>query len=540
MNKDVIYIDVDDDITAIIGKVKDSKEKIVALVPPKRIGALQSAVNLRLLQRTATTSKKRLVLITNNKALVALAASAKLPVAKNAQSKPEIPEIAALAIDDGDDVINGDELPIGEHARMSAVGTEDTATDKAAAPIIAAGGTTSEAATRKRPVTKKGPKVPNFNTFRKKLVIGGVLGALLVGFLVWAIFFAPRATVVIAAKTSDANINRTVNLTTESNSQTSFSAGTIKAIRQEQTKEQSVDFTATGKKDAGEKATATVRFTTGSLAGLGTIPAGTRLTSSSGLVFVTDSAATLSFQGGSTSSTTTTVTAAENGDKYNAAFGPLSGAPDSVSASFTSPSGGGVTKMVTVVTAGDVQKAATELAEEGDEKAIQESLKSTFGSDVTVIDTSYKADKADPVSSPKVGEEATTAKLTTKVTYSMYGIAKSELNSFLDAAVKESIADRPDQKVYNNGRDKATLTDFVSRSDTTTVSLAATGKVGPQIDDTKIKDMVKGKRFGDIQADIEAIQGVDGVDVKFFPFWVRTVPTNPDKITIEFKVDGEQ
>ena len=78
MNKDVIYIDVDDDVTAIIGKIKKAKEKIVALVPPKRTGALQSAVNLRLLERMAKNDKKKLVLITNNQALVALAASAKI------------------------------------------------------------------------------------------------------------------------------------------------------------------------------------------------------------------------------------------------------------------------------------------------------------------------------------------------------------------------------------------------------------------------------------------------------------------------------
>ena len=83
MNKDVIYIDVDDDVTAIIGKIKKSKEKIVAIVPPKRVGSLQSAVNLRLLERMAKTDNKQLVLITNNHALVALAASAKIPVAKN-------------------------------------------------------------------------------------------------------------------------------------------------------------------------------------------------------------------------------------------------------------------------------------------------------------------------------------------------------------------------------------------------------------------------------------------------------------------------
>ena len=79
MQKDVIYIDTEDDITAIIGKVKDSSQKIVALVPPKRIGAMQSAVNLKLVQRAAEQAGKRLVIITGNQALSTLAASASLP-----------------------------------------------------------------------------------------------------------------------------------------------------------------------------------------------------------------------------------------------------------------------------------------------------------------------------------------------------------------------------------------------------------------------------------------------------------------------------
>ena len=85
MNKDVIYIDTEDDITAIIGKIKAANEKIVALVPPKRVGVLQSAVNLRLMQRAATQANKRLVLISNNSALRALAASAQLPVATHSR-----------------------------------------------------------------------------------------------------------------------------------------------------------------------------------------------------------------------------------------------------------------------------------------------------------------------------------------------------------------------------------------------------------------------------------------------------------------------
>lgn len=538
MNKDVIYIDVDDDITAIIGKVKDSKEKIVALVPPKRIGVLQSAVNLRLLQRAATSGKKHLVLISNNPALMALAASAKLPVAKNIQSKPEIPEIAALDIDDGEDVINGDELPVGDHARTADLPADESETDKAAAALMAKKATPpASGETPKKPSVKKGPKVPNFNTFRKKLVIIIAAAVLLLVLLIWAIFFAPRATVVITARTTDKNVSKEVGLNPAA--ATSFSAGTIKAIRQEQKKPQAVEFTATGQKDVGSKATGTVRFTTDSYSALSrgiTIPAGTVLTSSSGKEFTTNNSVQLSLSQGNQGSTS--VTAVENGESYNAASGDVSGAPSGVSASFTGPTSGGTTKMVTIVTAADVQKAAEQLASQED-PAIKTQLKAAFGGDVYVIETSYAAAKSDPVSTPAVGQEATKAKLTTEITYSMYGVAKSELKKYLDAAVKDSISDQPDQRVYDNGSKKAAFTDF-KNDNGARARLVANGKVGPQIKDEDIKEKVKGKQFGDIQADIEAIQGVEDVDVKFFPFWVRTVPGDTKKITVEFKINGEQ
>ena len=73
MNKDVIYIDTEDDITTIISKIKASKERIIALVPPRRIGVLQSAVNIRLLARAANSIDKRIVLITNDTVLAGLA-----------------------------------------------------------------------------------------------------------------------------------------------------------------------------------------------------------------------------------------------------------------------------------------------------------------------------------------------------------------------------------------------------------------------------------------------------------------------------------
>ena len=68
MKKDVIYIDIEDDITMIIDKLKNSAEKIVALVPPKGNAVLQSVVNLKLLKRAASSVNKQPVIVTSNHA----------------------------------------------------------------------------------------------------------------------------------------------------------------------------------------------------------------------------------------------------------------------------------------------------------------------------------------------------------------------------------------------------------------------------------------------------------------------------------------
>ena len=535
MNKDVVYIDVEDDITAIIGKVKSSKEKIVALVPPKRIGVLQSAVNLRLLQRAATQSDKRIVLITNNQALAALAAAATIPIAKNLQSKPEIAQIPALDVDNGEDVIDGSTLPVGDIAgAVDDPGSQDNGEgelikgiDLAEAPV---------ATTKPKPIKKPASaKVPNFNTFRKKMVISIIAAVVLIGVLIWAIVFAPAATIVITARTTAVPISGVVTLGATTNAED----GTVKTVAETIEREAKVEFVPTGEKDVGEKATGTVRFSTGSLGGLGTIPAGTQLRTSGGLVFTTDAAATLSFQGGSISSTTVSVTAAASGTNYNAATGSLSGAPSNVSTNFVDATSGGTTKVVAIVTAADVQAAKEKLVAESTD-TVRNELKGKFADTVQVIDASFIADRQDATASPAVGAEAPDKKasITSKVTYRMNGIAKSDLEAYLTDVLKKQMQDQTTQKVYQTGINDAKLNDFARRGDVLSIRLVATGHIGPVINEDQIKELVAGKRYGDIQTELTQIDGVSDVDVKFPYFWVRTVPKNVEKITVEFNIEN--
>lgn len=536
MNKDVIYIDVEDDITAIISKVKASKEKIVALVPPKRIGVLQSAVNLRLLSRAAEQGSKHLVIITNNHALSSLAASAKLPVAKNLQSKPELAPIATLDADDEEDVIDGNDLPVGEHAKLADDGDEP-AMDVSESVIAGLAEPPKDGeALKPAKVKNKKAKVPDFNTFRKKMIFAGIGGVLLIAFLVWAIFFAPHATIVVSAKTTDKSVNAKV--TASDTVDTDASKSTVKAMKVSKTEDKKVNFQATGSKNVGEKATGSVTFSTDSYSALVngiTIPAGSTLKSSSGLSFITNTSVTLSISAGNSKSTT--VTAAEPGAKYNAATGNLSGVPSSVSAKFDGPTSGGTDKIAKVVTDADLQKAKEDMvSDENDSK--EDELKTSLNG-AKYIEGSYKVGYADVTSTPAVNEEASsgTAVLSAKVTYSIYGISSSELGKFLDEYLQKELADDKAQYVYDNGKDDAEFQDVTNTDTGATFTIVATAKVGPKLDEDEIRQQALGKKGGEIQEALQTIPGVESVDVSYFPFWVNSVPNDPKKVTVEFKVN---
>lgn len=535
MAKDVIYIDVEDDITTIVGKIKASNEKIIALVPPSRVGVLQSAVNMRLLQRTAEQSKKRVVLISNNQSLAMLAAAAKIPVARNLQSKPELLDIPVFKIDD--DVIEGDTLPVGELMRSA---TPSKKTDTAVAAAIQSSSIDDANIGRqdRKSATKK-TKVPNFSSFRKKLLIFGGAGLALLAFLVWAIWFAPRATVVITAKTTTATVNKNVALTLDG--KTDAKAGVVKATRQEQKRDLSVEFTPTGKKKVGDKATGKVRIRTDAatilVTGL-TVPAGTQVASSSGMIYVTTQAANFPKGDASTlSGVTVNITANDVGAEYNGASGSGSTSASGVtSVSFVDATSGGTSKEVTVVSADDVSKAAEKLSEQKDD-TLKTKLTEAFGSSSVIINESYSEHRSDPSPSIAVDAEASgPVTLKSTLTASMLAIDKVDLTNYLKASIQEGISGKKAQKIYDDGTKDVKFAQFTSNDSATTVRITANGTVGPTIDEAEVKEQARGKSYGDIQSSLESIEGVDDVDTKFWPFWVRTIPNDLKRINVEFKL----
>lgn len=551
MNKDVIYIDVDDDVTAIIGKIKSAKEKIVAIVPPKRAGSLQSAVNLRLLDRMAKADKKKLVLITNNQALMALAANASIPVAKNLQSKPELASVPALAVDDGDDIIDGADIPVGEHAatvpirdgnrdemRSDAIDTIDIDGVKTS---TAAGAGAALGASAKKAAGKSKIKVPNFDTFRKKLFLAIAGGVGLVALLVWMFVFAPAATVIVTARTTPAPVSAAVTLSTDE--ETNVEDGIVRVVREEQQVEETIEFTATGIGEVGDKATGTMTISRTSVSSTPiSVPAGTRFTANGLSFFSTESATlagtTIGPSGVIQDSATIGVQAEEVGPEYNLTARGYQSSVGGYSSQGSNMTGG-TSREVKVVSAEDIERAQGDLIGRSTEDRKAE-LIAAFAEGAKAIDSSFLIDREAAVSTPALEAEAPDGKatLTIPTTYSMYAVPEDDLGTFLDQSIEEQLVGDT-QRVYSNGVEEAGISNFQREEDTLTASITATGQIGPKVDEAALKERVKGQIFGEVQASLEAIEGIQEVDVQFSYFWVRTVPNDTNKIDIEFKLENE-
>jgi hypothetical protein len=544
MKKDTIYIDIEDDITAIIERVKQSNEKIIALVPPKGNAVLQSVVNLKLLKRASDTAGKQAVVVTSNQALTALAGGLGFYIAKNLQSKPMLLTAAATSVlDDEVDMSEG----VGE---LSEAGTSVSLADidedgdevELSDDDLDALGTKDETAEKtagKAKSDKKHQKIPNFDNFRKKLLIGGGV-VLAVVVLLIAFFGRAKADIAIRAETTPVDV--ALEATFDANTaQSDPERALATALFKETKKTISQTFAATGQKDLGTKASGqmTLAIKCSDVSGSPvSVPAGTGV-SASGFTFLTQQAVSLttpSFSGGVCKFVgNTTVTAQNNGDQYNLSarsytvtgFATVTGTGAQMS--------GGTSKVVKVVSQADVDKARDQLGQQ-DASQAREELKQALGAGVTILDDTFTTAFANLVSEPAVDQEANEGKLTAQVSYSMLGVSNKDVGSTLDSFITANMANKDQQRVYDNGFSDLKLEKISNTDKTAKYKLTTVGYYGPQFNTEELKSQVAGKKFGEIRSYIQDLPGVKGVEIDLSPFWARKAP-GADRITISLDVD---
>jgi hypothetical protein len=560
--KDTVYVDVDDEITTIIDKVTGSKQKIVALVLPKRAAVLQSVVNMKLLKRSADNANKNVVLVTTESALMPLAGAAGLHVAKTPTSKPEIPVSPLIhdgQVDDEDETLdlededaeytaeNSGSKPVGDLAKSTSAGAGLGAAPSAIETVTLDNEEPVAEKDDKKPKGKKSkePKIPNFSRFQKQLAIGAVLlVALLVG-LYFALFVLPKATIAISTDATDYNSNLSATLDSGA-SDVDLAKGIIPATIAQQQKTYTQEVAATGEQNNGDKASGKVDMTARKCSGSGfsaSVPAGTGI-SANGKTFITQETADFSpydFQDGCVLSRANniSVTAQKGGVAYNlkdATF-TVAGRSD-VSATGTTT--GGTDDIVKVVSQKDIDGAKDQINTE-DTSSIKEALAQQLRSNnLYPVQASFITGTPNVSSSANAGQPADDVTVTISITYTMYGSQRKYLDDLIQNDIKQQI-DPTTQAILDDGLDRATIKLTGNNDTTADISLATTATVGPKLDVGSLKEQIKGKKSGYVKSLIGNQPGVTNVTVKLSPFWVGSVPTKGEKITITVgKANAEQ
>ena len=575
MNKDVIYIEPEDDITDIILKIENSKEKIVALVPPKKAGVFRSVVNIKLIAKAGTTSEKSVVLVTVDPSITKLAAATKLPVAKNLQSAPTVPKLdnedsddsekAELVEDKDGEVEVEDEKDEEDEKEIEEEEEEDKDDEKEDDDDEDEDEEDEEEEKPKKKDKKKSKKksggLKNWVKEHKKLSIAA--GIALVGIiilLIWMLFIAPAVDISVSIKTDKKNFSENVTFVDKLEDENA-KEGKFYLEQKKIEETQKVEFEATGKKNRGERAHGKLKVTAvfsgrGSIA----INAGTQF-NYNGLSYLANDYHGISWDGNEDNcendkvftlnpdntmsirclmSEEVNVTASDGGSKYNVAASS-SGWSTISNASVVSltPMEGGTDDIITVVQQSDVINAQNQVKsskEEENKEKLFEKIKSESNDKYYIIDSSFEQTTSDDVVTPAVDEEVKEGvkpSLEVKTTSTVYVIDKVKLEEYVDEKAKLE----DDQKVYDIKDIYIENMSHIAVGATT--KLKAQYFVGPKLTSEELMGRIMGKGIGDARREIMDINGVSDVKIETSYPWVMAIPNDSNKVSVKFEIKDQ-
>ncbi len=601
MNKDVIYIEPEDDITDILANIKSAKNKIVALVPPKKAGVLRSAVNFKLIAKTSRQAGKAVVLITSDESLLKLAENVKMPTARTLQSKPKLPsdmdteEFGDEKKDDADENDNeevtkedddpndsNDDDVIEEEPKKIPVKKESSAKAAAAskrkeADLELDDDDFDDDEEEKKSAKKKANKnIPDFKKVRTPIIIAVIAILLIFGIGFWAFSIAPAAKISVKIKTIAQNFNESITFVTDE-TKAKPEDGIFFIEQKTLTKTAETEFVATGEVDKGTKATGSITVTrpagtviSNESEAVFSIPAGTEFTND-GLTYVTSVGGSVNVDVNNSgqvnkhctggffnqkctytlksviSSGSISVVAKSNGEKYNIEA-KNSGWSSSLSTSKAfNVSGtamtGGTSKKVKVVSQKDVETAEAGLEGEGESDA-REELASQFSNEYLLIEKSFTATSGKITASPSINEEVKDGikpKVIKEIKYTIFAVKRDDLSKFIEA--KTEIGDDT-QTIYStgvsseDGEDNKVYIDSFKKEDNKYVGrLKTVVKTGPEVTEQMVSDKSLGKKIGEVQSLLKSIKGISEVKVDTSYFWVTSVPSDPNKVTFEITVE---
>lgn len=601
MNKDVIYIEPEDDITDIILKIENSKEKIIALVPPKKAGVFRSVVNIKLIAKAGNNAKKKIVLVTVDPSIKKLAAATRIPVTKNLQSAPSIPEFE----EENDDTVSSEELSedVDDNEKSAKMGNDSDESDddeekteeeeegeedekskskKATHSDTDKNGKEDNDSKENRikkklaesesddpneseptkPIRTKRTSISGKNNFlewiksNKKLSIGlGIGGVVLILFLIWAFAIAPSVTVTVGIRTNSNNFSENVTFSTKLDEE-SLESGRFYLEEKKIESSQEVKFEATGKKNVGEKAKGEVdvyAYFPLNLSASTQIKEGESFTIS-GLTYLATKAVTLEYSGNGKeecANKSNSEGLVDYGCRINGTVPVVAEASGSKYNIAASSSGWDTNARVFAYSSKDMSGGTDEeitIVTQADIDKAKSQLAST-DQEKNKADLLEKVNEDNLViessftqkTSDAVSSPAVGEEVKDGATPTLKATTVASVYVIDKTKVEEFITSKANlgesQKIYE--MKNPFIESFLETSTGYTGKLKASYATGPKITENDVIEKIKGRGLGEAQHNLRDIDGVSEVSIdKSFP-WVTSVPGDPNKITVILEVKDQ-
>lgn len=577
-----LYIETNEEVTAIIDRIKNIADAEVVLVIPKKAAILQSILNLKILKRQLGDLGKQAVIVTSDKLGKNIASRADFIVkqkldwgnsTRKQEEKNEFkPPIKSITSDLTEKKVNP---PIRQidfpKLKMSDIikrGNDDIfvklsednqgeqgpkiqttmspnnisqAEEEQKSDDIEKNNTIPKKIRMfiKKPPPKK--KVILLPSFGKKLFFAISLATLLiVGIVLFLIL--PTAVVVVEPKTQlitqdiDLIIDKTISEVDKNELKV---PGKLIEVSKEATKE----FSATGKKQIKEKALGTIIVYNEWDSQSQTLVENTRFISDNGKLFKSIKTAVVpGFKRSAgqdiAGSTTVTVAADEPGEESNIkpsrfSIPGLKGTIkyDKIYGVSTEPMTGGRVEQINVVSEDDFSKAK-KMTEESLRGELINEIKDKSDVQSSIVDNAISTNKAEFTSTKKIGEEAKSFALTLKINGAALAFSESDIISLSKDTVKA-----PFSNYSLVGEPKLTYgqADLDLKNGKMSLKVYSEITASSRLEKNSILENIKGKDVEELQNYFANISEAGNVDVKFWPFWVKSIPRIESKINVDIK-----
>ncbi len=547
MDNKILYLEIDEEITSVIDRLKKTAETEVHLVVPKEAALLQSIVNLKLLKRQADTLGKEIQIITHDKVGRNLAEQVGIQsVSKIGEQAKKTVQVAA---EPANEIKFKEKEPVVQETKEvvfkkgSVLGGEDPLEEPAKEIKPVKPVNTDSKGVQKKKMSELLPKFPH----KKFLIIASAVGLVL---LIFLYIFIPMAniTLKVAAEQRGMKADFTIdkNTNTVDNSSQKI-PGDLISVNKTETK----TYQATGKKNIGSQASGTITVQNTYSTVSQTLVAGTRF-EANGLVFRTQSDVNVpgySDSGGgniTAGSANVSVLADSPGDQYNISSSDFripafagTAEYDKMTGTSAGQMSGGTTKNVNVVTDSDISNASNSFA--GDAKTdVQKDGQDKMKSGETINDKAQKTQVGSITASKNAGDEADNFTLSANVSYKALAYKKDDLNKLVYNNLKSQTG--PGKQILEDKLDNVDVTINDVNLDQGTISgeAAASVHLGTKIDQNQVKTEISGESAQKAKDYLAGLDGVDSVDMKFFPSFLKSIPRIKSHIYIKTDFEEKQ